>query len=135
MHIDTARIDEKIRKLEQIKKLAADPEMAELLLELVTKNGDKPRISTKIEGNGKRTKGEFMETVEKLCLTFPSRFTVNDVVIGLQNGGYTFTAHNPSVATYSALRRLTKHHVISLLEKGRRGKPAKFIVSKAHTSN
>jgi hypothetical protein len=132
MPIDiTKRIDEKIRKLEQLREFAADPEMRDLLTELVASNGNG-------NGNGashtaakkKGPKGTLSEMVRKACLDTPGgKFTVPDLVARLHDMGYRFEAKDEAVAVYSSLNRLKDKGIVAVAEQGGPAKPAQWIVT------
>lgn len=44
MHLDLAKIDERIKRLQELRRLASDPEMASILLECLT--GDEHEIAS-----------------------------------------------------------------------------------------
>lgn len=44
MHLDVAKIDERIKRLQELRRIASDPEMASLLLECLS--GDESEIAS-----------------------------------------------------------------------------------------
>ena len=53
MHLDIARIDERIKRLQELRRIASDPEMASLLLECLS--GDESEIASyTVESRPKR---------------------------------------------------------------------------------
>ena len=57
MRFDLQKIDERIKKLQEIRRLATDPEVASLLLEFMSLADDRsePTPVVKLEGNGTAT--------------------------------------------------------------------------------
>jgi len=126
MKVDIAKLDEKIRKLQHLRELAADPEMAGLLAEFVTKNG----ATRASNGHAKDADANaLINYAEKACRALGRRFTTNDVRDKMVELGYTFTAKDPSIATYGVMNRLKKKGIISVVEAGAPGKLAKWTAT------
>jgi hypothetical protein len=127
MKVDIAKLDEKIKKLQHLRELAADPEMAELLAEFVTKNGAKSASN----GHEQDVDANPLITyAEKACRALPNRFTTNDVRDKIVELGYRFRAKSPSIATYGVMLRLKKKGIISVVEAGSPGKLAKWTATR-----
>lgn len=124
MKIDITKIDERIRKLQQIKELASDPETRELLADVLSLNGNGHSPKTR-----KVQRGSLSDAVERACLQQAMKFTVQDIVNALHKDSFQFAAKDEQVAVYSAMRRLRDRGVIDIVEEGGPGKPAKWIVS------
>jgi hypothetical protein len=114
-------IDTKIRKLQELRKIAADPDMFSLFNELNSLNGS-------LSANGKsnttskqkaKKKGRFVDTVEEACRSvFAGDFTIRDAIRAYEGLGHGFIAKNKSVAMYSALRRLVKKGSLQVAAQG-----------------
>jgi hypothetical protein len=125
MAIDVKKLDEKIRKYKMLREIAEDPEMAEMLSEVMVGNGVKPHAAIAVapEGDGGR-----LFYAEKAIRSFLPNvlFTGKDVTTKMQELGYKFTAKDPSVSTYGALVLLLEREIIEVGEKGAPGKSAKY---------
>lgn len=113
-NIELQDIDQQIAKLQELRKIIADPQMAALLNQvLASKNGNSTAMKRKAK------KGTFIEKIEETCRSFgTAEFTVNGVIEVFQARGNTFAAKNKSVATYSAMRRLQERKVIQVVKQG-----------------
>src|SRR5690348_13485468 len=118
MVVDLKKLDEKIRKLQQIRELAADPEMATLLTELVGGNGNTRNNGAKTPENTGDLGDGRIGSAEKAVRLLHSNFTTNDVKAKMEELGYKFAAKDPSVATYSAMILLRDKGIIKVVEKG-----------------
>lgn len=107
-------IDEQIAKLQELRKIIADPQISTLLNQiLASKNGNTATMKRKAK------KGTFIEKIEETCRAFgTAEFTVKAVIEAFQARGYTFAASNKSVAAYSAMRRLQERKVIQIVKQG-----------------
>lgn len=133
MKIDIGkRIDERIRKLQQLKQelAVADPEKLDMLMELISTNGNGNGAGGRPKRAPKREyKGGLSDAVRATCLEADGKFTVPEVVARLRETGYRFAAKDPAVAVYSALRRLKDSGEVSVAEEGGPAKPAQWVVT------
>jgi hypothetical protein len=123
MKVDIAKLDEKIRKLQHLRELAADPELASLLADFVTPNGNgvpKNGHSTRTDETG------LTESAIRACKTFAGSFTATGLTHKMEEMGYTFTAKDKGVATYGVMNRLKDKGVLVVVEQGGPGKPAQW---------
>ena len=122
-------IDAKIRKLQELRKIAADPQMFSLLTELISVNGNAtaPKISnTKSETTPKK-KGNVIRAIEVACRQFGmQQFTIREVIKALDADGYEFKAKDKNVAVYTALKSLMKKGVVRLVVVGKGAKPSEY---------
>jgi len=127
-------IDEQIRKLQELRKIVADPEMASLINQLFArKNGQSIMSIADAQDKDKaktQKRGTFIGKIEEVVRSMPqtSTFTLNDVIEVFEASGNAFNAKNKSVATYTAMRRLEKRKVIEVVERGIGSKPSTFRV-------
>lgn len=132
MNIELRDIDEQIRKLQELRKLVADPDMIALLNQLISvKNGHSTGIvlSSTVGKENTKKKGRFIEKIEETCRNFgTSSFTINDVIKAFEQRGNVFGANNKSVATYSAMRRLQKRRVVEVVQQGVGSAPSTYRV-------
>ena len=124
-NIELKDIDEQIQKLQELRKVVADPTMASLLNQLLaSKNGQSSLSRT---GERKAKKGTFIEKIDESCKSFGSaRFTIREVIEKFESTGNKFNAQDKSVAVYSAMKRLEKRGVLKLVEKGIGAKPSYY---------
>jgi hypothetical protein len=124
MAIDLKKIDDQIRRLQEIKRLASDPEMLTLLEGLVTKNGD---VATSITPQAIRTpvggKNVLLQATRRAIAALPqNRFTSGYLVDQMIKNGFQFAAGKPNVAMNGALKRLVARQeiIIAAVGRGRR---------------
>jgi hypothetical protein len=129
MAIDLAAIDRKINQWKRLRQLAEDPEVLEMLQELVSTNGNKPTPAAVGEAQGQlpiesAAAPTLIGTVERLINTVPGEHTVPTLVQRLERMGWNFGADNHAVAVGTAVRRLGERKAIRLLRdsSGRRPK-------------
>ena len=122
MRIDTAKIDEKIKRLQDLKRIASDPEMVRLLLETVSDNSvetqpnrSSPRTSRK---RGGTKKGELAQAVKKAVASINHAFTADTVVSWMQTHDYIFTAKDPKIAVNGVLRKMAKKQQLKIVKAG-----------------
>ena len=106
--IDINKIDAQIRRLQELKRIASDPEMLMLLEGLVTKNGnvapDSPNRMTRKPIGGKDA---LLQATRQAISALPyKRFSASYLVEQMHKDGFQFTASNPTVAMNGVLRRL-----------------------------
>jgi hypothetical protein len=122
--LDTSPLDARIRKLEQLRELVADPEMVALFLEMVANgNGHKAQEPAKTaarsdaakKGAAKRQKtgrGEIETAAMKVIPALPAGFNSRDLVKAMKASGYAFTAKSEGIAISGVLKRLVKKEVL-----------------------
>jgi len=114
-NIELSDIDAQIAKLQELRKIVADPQMAALLNQVLASKNGAPAAT---EGKANR-KGSFIAKIEEICRAFGSQtFTIQNVIEAYLAKGYTFKAQNQSVATYTAMKRLVKAKRLELDHKG-----------------
>jgi hypothetical protein len=82
MRVDTGRIDERIQKLQEIKRIAADPEMVEMLFEFVDLDGESfNRRPAPVQNGGERPPSippdEARELVDQVMKAVPGSSHMN----------------------------------------------------------
>lgn len=118
MPIDIASIDAKIKKLRELKRIASDPEMLQLLEGFVTANGNKPEAAEASRLNAVPRKGEQKNAALSAVSGMTGRFTASDIVDVMKEAGFTFAAHSPTIAVNGVLRRLVKSGGLTIAVKG-----------------
>lgn len=125
-NIELKDIDEQIQRLQELRKIVADPVMAGLLNQLIGSKNGHATLSPHREGKAKK-KGTFINKIDETCKSFGSvRFVIRDVIEAFENAGNTFNAKDKSVAVYSAMKRLENRGVLKLVEKGIGAKPSLY---------
>ena len=139
MPINTAKIDEQIRKLQELKRLASDPEMAPLLESLfVSSSAEQQHVAAEsvsvASPNGSR-KGDVVKAAEIAVqrLGFEGhRFKRSDLFAAMEQNDFQFAAVSPHIAVNGALRKLVERGVIRIAVKGsgRAGHQYEWVVEK-----
>jgi hypothetical protein len=118
MSIDTTRIDEQIRRLQEAKRIAADPELMAILRSLPAKDTSSPRPqSAKRRMTVPMRKGTLIRAVAKIVAGYDRRFTSADVIKTMQSEGFRFVG-DPLVAVNGALRKLTSKGQVRVARQG-----------------
>jgi len=128
-NIELRDIDEKIERLQELRRFMSDPERAALLNQLLaSKNGNSspPTVTTQQEGKAKSGMS-FIGKIEETCKSFGSTaFTIRDVIQSYESRGYTFKARKKAVAVYTAIRRLQERGVVKLEHQGIGSQPSSY---------
>ena len=127
MKIDLAKVDSQIRKLEELRRIASDPELLSLL-ETVMVNGATRREppSSNAKGNKKpptkketAKKGEFQAAVREAIMRFDRPFSGYTVARRMEMDGYSFVSSRPGIAVIDALKALVKKGVVRVFKQGK----------------
>lgn len=127
MTFDTSRIDARIQKLQQLKQLLADPEMAGLMRDaLVSTNGTEASAQARSSKGPRRfprapgsRKGDLIKTVLAVARDFETQtYTKNSVLKALVDRGFQFATRKPQVAVGGALRKLARQRKIKVTAEG-----------------
>ena len=121
MAIDLRKLDDQIRRLQELKRIALDPEMLTLLEGLVTNNGD---VSASITRQAPQTpiggKNVLLQATSRAIAALPqNRFTSVYLVDQMIKSGFQFAAGNPKVAINGVLKRLAAKQEIRIVTLGR----------------
>jgi hypothetical protein len=122
MPLEVSKIDEQIRKLHQLKKIAEDREFVDLFQEFLTTRKGDSRPSGKAKHPVKSTlyvprKGSFTEAVLDACLGFGAKkFTARDIIRTLKEIDYKIEAKNPYTAVLGILKKLVDRHRLTVTE-------------------
>jgi hypothetical protein len=118
MVLDVSRIDERIRKLQIIREMAADPEFVSLFTEFISTNGaGKKRATAHKGGNYTARKGSFTEAVLESCKAFgAATFTARDVQKRVQERKYHIEAKNPYTAVLGIMKKLVDRGFLRVTE-------------------
>jgi len=139
MRIDLDKLDSKIKQLQEIKRLAADPEALSLLESLVVDglNGTSDRkpalgpeqrkLTNTIPERAPR-KGTLTQGVKEAIPRMSSRFTLYELTDKMIAEGFAFTAATPSIAVSDVLRTMLKkdNSVIRVYRRGKGATPTMY---------
>jgi hypothetical protein len=131
MRIDLEKVESQIRKLEELKRIASDPEMLSLLEGLIVQNGTSGNTrmplfapSAPIRESGQ--KGAVLDAVRQAALKQERAFSGYALARVMISEGYKFTAEKPGLAVTEALRRLIKKGVVTIYRSGRGSEPTLY---------
>lgn len=140
MKIDLAKVESQIKKLEELRRIASDPELLSLL-ETVMVNGSTPPaalpqpilplVSTPAADSAllppmrsaliapsSARKGQLQAAVRDAVLRTDRPFTGYVLARKMENEGYKFASNRPGIAVIDALRALVKKGVVRVYRKG-----------------
>lgn len=129
MTLDTRLIDEQIKRLQDLKRIAADPEAVRLFQQiLLGQNGHVETPETVKDSKYDSIpetprRGTLIETVLRVVNSSNKPVEVNSVVEEMLRMGFQFAASRPKVAVGIALRKLESKGRIRLLTRGRGSSP------------
>jgi hypothetical protein len=119
----SAVIDRKIKKLQQLRDLLADSEMAELVQAMFSDTVPKPANGAasdvkqlefpKPRRTYRRNGGSLLERTFKSLHEYHEQATAKDVADFMRASGYRFKAKDPNIAVSKALRQLHEAGKIS----------------------
>jgi hypothetical protein len=121
--------NEEIQQLAELKKMAKNPELAELMRQIgsaAADNGNgtpKPSVGTArkdvvVGPSDKRSRNGLTDAVTKAVAEFGTyRFIIHDVVRRVENSGFHFVAKNHRIAVSSVLEKLLARGIIKLAQK------------------
>ena len=130
--IDVSPLDTRIKKMQQMRDLLADPEMVDLFLQMVSTNGHKAPEAAKTlakSGTGKRAqtqRGALEAAATKVLPSLPATFNSRDLIKALKNSGYTFAAKSEGIAISGVLKRLVKKSVLKRMDEDGSRRNAKY---------
>ena len=124
MRIDIERIDQQIKKLQQLKTLASDNEFVELFQQYISNhNGNssplpiaQPKAAGVVQEYIPR-EGSFTEAVLVACRDFGVQsFTAREVVVRLEKKQFKMEAKNKYTAVLTILKKLVDHRLLKVVE-------------------
>lgn len=148
MRIDLGKVEAQIRKLEDLKRIASDPEML-ALLETVLVNGtsnsaiptisiqralsESPKGSKDKEAFRVDTvapphkKGSVLAAVRSAAISKTEPFDGYELTREMQSEGFQFVSKTPAFTVIDALRSLVRKGEIEIHRVGKAGQPSKFV--------
>jgi hypothetical protein len=146
MQIDVAKLDGIIRKLEELKRLAADPELAQFLPHIVS-NGNEvsaPLIKPQqVEPSAEPSqptamktskRGDIKRAVIAAAHKQPAEFSAYSLTTDMTNSGFRFTAVKPAIAVNDILRNSVNREV-EVVSHGKGSSPTIYRSLKHKTLN
>jgi hypothetical protein len=126
MAITLEDIDEKIRRLQELRRIVSDPSMASLLNDLIaSKNGGCPAAIPQSEYKAKE--GSLLAKIEETCRSFGSEpFTIRQIVQRFESQGNVFEAKDKAVSAFSAVKSLVKKGIVKQIKQGYGSQPSYF---------
>jgi hypothetical protein len=122
--ISLQKIDEQIRKLQELKRFMSDPTTAPMIEQLISSNGEVSPQYAKLPIGKSTQRGALLKAVEIVCKTAPSDFTAKEVIRNLELQGYMIQAKDKAIAVNGALKRLLKRGVINVTSAGAGKRPS-----------
>ncbi|MBZ5532333.1 MAG: hypothetical protein LAO20_12940 [Acidobacteriia bacterium] len=124
--VSLEKIDTKIAKMEQLKTLLADPEMAQLARDVLSGANHPLQISDLVDIALGRPDSIIRKALEAVA-TFDGRFTAQDLKDRMLQSGYRFSAHNPMVGVQRVVRQLLSERIVERVEEGAGRRPHVYI--------
>lgn len=115
MRIDLAGLDETIRKLQELRKLASDPALAPFVREMEIESARKNGSST----GTPIYESELGTAILQVVSEAGKEFTVGDVYGVLKAKDYKFTGEEPKKSIGNILRALARDEHIRVVKQGR----------------
>ncbi len=135
MKIDIGKVRERIRKLQEVERIASDPEML-ALLETVIVNGNGPKnhvepkqpgtMGAKDETESKK-RGAVLDAVREAAMCHSGPFDGYQLAQEMEASGFVFSSKSPAITVNDALRSLVKKGEFEIHESGKTGQPTRFI--------
>lgn len=130
-------IEDEIKQLRELEKMAENPRMVELMRRLVfnSSNGTSANAPSQPQGAVKppakpvtkfASNGLSMAVLDAVRARTSGPFTVYDIVGDLSGSGFQFVAKTPRVAVHSVIERLLKKGVLTLVDRGHGNNPHKY---------
>jgi hypothetical protein len=111
--------------MQRLIKLAEDPEMVELFLEMVSPGSHKAPEPAKSEAKGspnkigKTQRGELEQVARRAIHALPTTFNSADLIRAVKASGYIFAAKDEAIAISGVLKRLVKKKVLKRMDDGK----------------
>src|SRR6059058_3331554 len=99
-------LDENIRDLQELKRMAANPYMVDAMR----------RILADLDGGAPRTHNGLTASTLDVIRSFDRPFTVPDIVKALKESGFEFAARKPGLAVAAPLKRLEKRGLVRMVK-------------------
>jgi len=132
-----AQIEAQTRRLEQLKLIASDPELA-ALLETVMVNGDNRPVApvvqnietprtTVVDVSGPPKKGAQLAAIQSAAISHERPFSGYQLAQYMLSTGYKFQSSVAAQSTIDGLKSLLKKGVVKVHRKGKGGSPTLYI--------
>jgi hypothetical protein len=130
MKIDLSKLDSQIRKLEELRRIASDPEMLALLDTVIVKNGVSPVASSVPAAEPetvRKRKGEFQSAVRNVIEQYDKPFSGYSIARKMELDGYKFASSRPGIAVIEALKALIKKGIVRVFREGAGSEPTLYV--------
>jgi len=134
MKIDLAKVESQIKKLEELRRIASDPELLSLLETVMVNGSTSLRQSNppKNTGDGSlpkitNKKGQFQAAVKDAIMRFDKPFSGYMVARKMQVDGYEFASSRPGIAVIDALKALVKKGFVRVYKPGGGSEATLFV--------
>jgi hypothetical protein len=130
--VNTKPLHDKMRKLRMVEEILADPELVELLLQMLpTANGKRPEAAkTKAKSaSPKRAftgRGDLEAAVTKALPYLSGSFTSRELIAKVESTGYVYTAKDKGIATSSSIKRLINKGILARADSSKNRKDFKY---------
>jgi hypothetical protein len=142
MPIDVTKLETRIKRLQKLKELLADPDACDALAdpeimsafrEALGLNGRQHvLLGTEREGTSVETslppEGSQVRAVYDAAKTLHGSFDIKTLKEAMVNNGHKFTAQDPMVALWSALRSLKNKKLVRVIHKGSGKNPDIYVM-------
>jgi hypothetical protein len=112
MRVDLKALDDKIRKLQEFRKLVADPDLAAFIGEATSPNGQAQKRTPAYES-------ELGNDVVTTIAGFSGDFTVSDAYEAMLKSGYKFKGDEPKKSIGNILREFALDGGIKIVKPGK----------------
>jgi hypothetical protein len=112
MRVDLKALDDKIRKLQEFRKMVADPDLAAFIGEATSSNGHTPKRTPAYES-------ELGNDVIATIAEFSGDFTVADTHAAMQKANYKFKGEEPKKSIGNILREFALSGGIKIVKPGK----------------
>jgi hypothetical protein len=123
--LDTSILETRIKKYQQLRELLADPEIAEVCRQMVSKNGhsaSEPAKTAKSTPSARAVtqRGQLFDAAKQVASGISGKFSTRDLLNKIKGNGIQLAAKREDVAIAGVLKRLVEHGF--LRRSGTRGK-------------
>jgi hypothetical protein len=151
MKIDLVKVNSQIQKLEELRRIASDPELLALLETVMVKGSnlnppaairdftampqtvppspERPSTRPSDGANATAKKGELQRAVREAirAMDIDKPFSGYLIARRMQNDGYKFASSKPGIAVIDALKALVNKGVVKVFMRGGGSQPTLFI--------
>src|SRR5271165_3096482 len=125
-------LQDKRRKLDLVEEVLSDPEMVELILQLLPVANNKPVEAAKTKAKTASPKravtvrGDLEAAVLKVLPSMPASFGSRELIAKVEGSGYAYTAKDKGISTSSSIKRLIKKGILARADNSKNRKDFKY---------